>query len=136
MPALKTIIADAAPKAAPCDTPSVEDEASGLRKILCITQPVTDNPMPATIAVTMRGKRILNTIISVFGEPRPHKLKRTCVIVNLDEPLAIATIPISIVTAARISINSFFRPIYAPYVLCASGLKICFIVKVRPLIRR
>ena len=57
VPAPSTIIANAAPKLAPCEMPSVDAEARGLLSIACKMQPVTPRPAPHTMAVYILGRR-------------------------------------------------------------------------------
>ena len=57
LPAPRKIMAKEAPKAAALDIPKVNGEASGLRRIHCITTPATASPAPANkapIILTMR----------------------------------------------------------------------------------
>lgn len=50
-------ITNATPKLAPELNPSTYGPASGLRKSVCISKPLTDNPMPTSIAVIALGNR-------------------------------------------------------------------------------
>ena len=57
LPAPRKMMAKDAPKAAALDIPKVKGEASGLRRIHCITTPATASPAPANkapIILTMR----------------------------------------------------------------------------------
>lgn len=83
------MIATVAPKEAPCDTPSVDAEASGLRSTLCMTQPVSARATPATIEVTMRGRRTFHTMALVLQVPLPTRVYNTSLIVSPDDPDAI-----------------------------------------------
>ena len=51
-----------APNTAALDTPSVEGEAIGLFRSVCITRPDTDRPAPAMMAASTRGMRIFQMI--------------------------------------------------------------------------
>src|SRR5699024_10223497 len=66
-PAFRPIIANAAPKLAPCDTPRVDADARGLSRIACKTHPTTPSPAPATSAVQIRGSRTLRTTTLILG---------------------------------------------------------------------
>ena len=57
-PPPNTIMPNAAPKAAPCDTPSVDAEARGLRSTHCITAPEAASVAPTNIAARTRGRRM------------------------------------------------------------------------------
>ena len=56
--AFNAMIANAAPKLAPCETPNVDAEASGFLKIACNTHPEAPSPAPAVIAVRILGSRL------------------------------------------------------------------------------
>ena len=66
-PRFSTMMAKAAPKLAPWDTPRVEAEARGLRSTAWNTQPVTPNPAPETMAVQIRGRRLFRTTRLIFS---------------------------------------------------------------------
>ena len=56
-PALRKMMANDAPNAAALDMPKVNGEASGLRRMHCMTTPATARPAPASTApiiLTMR----------------------------------------------------------------------------------
>ena len=55
----RVTMAKAAPKVAPWETPRVEADASGLWRMAWRMQPARPNPAPATMAVQMRGRRLL-----------------------------------------------------------------------------
>ena len=68
----RPMMATAAPNVAPCDTPSVEAEASGLRSTACRMQPASPSPAPETMAVQMRGRRLLRmTRLILLSAARP-----------------------------------------------------------------
>lgn len=73
-PASRAMMARAAPKAAPWDTPSVEAAASGLRRTFCITQPDNARAAPTTIATVMRGRRTWNTMARLWAVPPPARV--------------------------------------------------------------
>ena len=58
LPAPRKIMAKDAPKAAALDIPKVNGEASGLRRIHCITTPATARPAPANKAPIILTKRM------------------------------------------------------------------------------
>ena len=64
-PASKKTMAKAAPNAAPCETPKVDDEARGLRSTFCMTHPARLNVAPTTTAAVSLGKRIEKRIVRV-----------------------------------------------------------------------
>ena len=67
-PAPNTIIAKAAPKADPCETPSVEEDARGFLKTLCITAPAIARADPIIVAVRALGNLIPQIIRSNFDD--------------------------------------------------------------------
>ena len=73
MPAPKHIMPTVAPNEAPCEIPSVDDDASGFLKTLCITLPAIARSIPATIAVAILGSLMLNTIDSDILSPFPKR---------------------------------------------------------------
>ena len=58
LPAPRKIMAKEAPKAAALDIPKVKGEASGLRRIHCITTPATASPAPANKAPKILTRRM------------------------------------------------------------------------------
>ena len=86
IPAPRHIIPMVAPNEAPCDTPSVEAEARGLRRTLCITLPDIASSIPTSTAVTILGILILNTIELVIASPLPRKQENIRESVSPDEP--------------------------------------------------
>ena len=70
IPAPKYTIATAAPKDAPWDTPSVDDEASGFRSTFCMMQPLNASAAPTAAAVASFGIRTFQIIVSVRRSPR------------------------------------------------------------------
>ena len=72
----RPMMATAAPNVAPCDTPSVEAEASGLRSTACRMQPASPSPAPATMAVQMRGRRLLRMTRLIFASDARPKMPR------------------------------------------------------------
>ena len=70
-PPPNTIMPTAAPKAAPCETPSVEAEASGLCSTHCITAPDMASAAPTSIAAAARGKRMPKSTVFAVASPRP-----------------------------------------------------------------
>ena len=59
-----------APNTAALDTPSVEGDAMGLFKSVCITRPDTDKPAPAIMAASTRGIRMFHMIRTCAALPR------------------------------------------------------------------
>ena len=76
-PICSTMIAKAAPKLAPWDTPRVEAEARGLRRMAWSTQPEIPRPPPAMRAVQMRGRRLLRTIRLILSSEALPNTART-----------------------------------------------------------
>ena len=70
-PASKKTMAKAAPNAAPCETPSVEDEARGLRSTFCMTHPARLKAAPTTTAAVSLGRRIEKRIVRVAESAFP-----------------------------------------------------------------
>ena len=67
-------MAKAAPKLAPWDTPRVEAEARGLRRMAWSTHPETPRPAPAMRAVQIRGRRLPRTTRLMFSSwARPKR---------------------------------------------------------------
>ena len=95
VPAPNTIIANAAPKAAECDIPRVNGEASGFLSMLCITMPETANPMPASIADKILGIRISQKIVDSIPVPLANNPERIL-------SLSILTVPIKSEMTAKI----------------------------------
>ena len=60
-------IAEAAPTAAPADTPTTLGSASGLPNAPCMSAPATDSAAPTTIAIATRGNRTLHRVASARG---------------------------------------------------------------------
>ena len=86
-PASRAMMANAAPKAAPWDTPRVEAEASGLRRTFCITQPDSARAAPTTIATAMRGRRTWNTMARLWAVPPPVRVSASSARDSPAEPL-------------------------------------------------
>ena len=51
-----------APNTAALDTPSVEGEAMGLFRLVCMMRPETESPAPARMAASTRGMRMFHMI--------------------------------------------------------------------------
>lgn len=113
IPAPKTIIAKDVPNAAPWEIPRVDAEASGLRKMLCIAQPTVARPIPATIAVTILGIRILNTTVDACLLPCQISVMITSFRESPAEPALIANKLVSNVVAPRNKIKSSLKRIYS-----------------------
>lgn len=60
LPAPRKIMAKDAPNAEALDIPNVKGEASGLRRIHCITTPATARPAPANKAPTILTMRMFH----------------------------------------------------------------------------
>ena len=86
-PASSTMMARAAPKEAPWETPRVEAEARGLCSTFCITHPERARAAPTTTAVTDRGSRTRKRMASVLAVPRPSRVSSTCPRVMPEEPV-------------------------------------------------
>ena len=86
-PASRTMMARAAPKAAPWLTPRVEAEARGLCSTFCITQPDRARAAPTTEAVTTRGSRTRKTMVSHWSVPCPKNVASTCPSDSPEEPV-------------------------------------------------
>ena len=113
-PAPRAMMANAAPKAAPCDTPTVEAEAIGLRSTLCITQPTMASPKPATMAVQTRGPRRLKTMTFSCVLPPPASVRSTAPMGMPEEPQTMAASAMNSVRHSSSIKNSTFRCIYCP----------------------
>ena len=87
MPPPKTMMPSAAPKAAPCETPSVEAEARGLRSTHCITAPDEASSAPMTIAARARGRRMFITAVTCFFSAVPKKTRRISMGLSRMEPI-------------------------------------------------
>lgn len=88
LPAPKQIIATAAPKDAPWETPRVEAEANGLRRTFCITHPDMARAAPTTTAAAMRGIRTFQMMVRVSRLPYPTRAPRICPKLRPAEPAA------------------------------------------------
>ena len=75
-----------APNTAALDTPSVEGEAMGLFRSVCITRPATDSPAPATIAARTRGMRMFQMMRTCAALPRFNSAATQSAAVMRDEP--------------------------------------------------
>ena len=64
----------AAPSAAPPDTPIKPGSASGFRNKPCITAPLTPNPAPTRADRSIRGKRISKTIVLAIPVCDPNRM--------------------------------------------------------------
>ena len=58
-----------APNTAALETPSVEGEAIGLFRSVCMMRPDTDSPAPAMIAARTRGIRMFQMMRTCAGLP-------------------------------------------------------------------
>ena len=65
-------MATVAPKAAPCEMPTVDAEANGFSSTLCRAAPASAKPAPATMAHTTRGRRMERTVMTSWEEPNPN----------------------------------------------------------------
>jgi hypothetical protein len=72
LPAPRKIMAKEAPKAAALEIPKVKGEASGLRRMHCITTPATARPAPANSAPTILTMRMFQMTLPV---PLASKVK-------------------------------------------------------------
>ena len=70
-PPPKTMMPTAAPKAAPCDTPSVEAEARGLCSTHCMTAPEDASIAPTSIAAVTLGSLIPHMTVFCCASPAP-----------------------------------------------------------------
>lgn len=77
LPAPKKIMAKEAPKAAALDIPKVNGEASGLRRIHCITTPATARPAPASKAPIILTRRMFQMTL-----PAPFTSKVTMCLIT------------------------------------------------------
>ena len=114
-PPPRAMMAKAAPNAAPWDTPMVEAEARGLRRIPCMTQPTMPRPNPATMAVTARGRRRFKTMMFSFCPPWPKRVASTRSRGTVEEPKAMANRNTSTVNTRRAKTKSRFRPMKERY---------------------
>ena len=70
----------ATPRLAPELIPSTEGPANGLRKTVCICNPLTERPAPATKAVSACGSldfRMIFRRISLSSAPSPKRIRTT-----------------------------------------------------------
>ena len=107
-------MATAAPNDAPCDTPSVDAEASGFLSTFCITHPLIASAMPTTAAVASFGMRTFHIIVSVRISPRRSTASTTSPADSPAEPAASETSAAASVSASIISSTSHFFHIYRP----------------------
>ena len=77
IPAENTTMPTAAPNAAPCDTPSVDADAKGLRSTHCITAPEPASIAPANSPANTLGNRIPIRIVSLCVLPFPINVSST-----------------------------------------------------------
>ena len=99
----------AAPKAAPCETPRVEAEASGLCSTHCITAPDMASAAPTSIAATARGKRMPKSTVFAVALPRPVRARKISSRPNFMLPVPAST-SAAVSTRARVMsrVSSFF----------------------------
>ena len=104
-PASSTMMARAAPKEAPWETPRVEAEARGLWSTFCITHPERARAAPTTTAVAVRGSRTRKRMASCCSVPRPSSVPTTCPRLMPEEPVVRAkrTAAARIASSARSS---------------------------------
>jgi len=65
------IVTNATPNPAPLLTPKIYGPARGLRKRVCIINPLTDNAIPAMMAVSIFGKRMVRSICRSISASSP-----------------------------------------------------------------
>ena len=70
--AMVKVMAIAAPRAAPDESPRMDGEAMGLRNTACITAPAMLSPAPTTQAMVTRGRFICCTMMTLVSEPIPN----------------------------------------------------------------
>ena len=106
------MMARATPRDAPLEMPKIEGPASGLRKSVCMSQPLSASAMPPVSAVIALGKRDSKMITLIFSSDcTPTKLFTTSIVAMLTDPRSISRINSETVTPNSVAlITIFFFP--------------------------
>ena len=104
-----TMMPSAAPKAAPCDTPSVDADARGFLSTHCMTAPEVAKIAPTRIAAVTLGSRMPIITVWDWSSPRPKIVPIISFTGICIEPTPMEKRAITRVAAAAIRKTSFLR---------------------------
>ena len=108
-PPEKAIIERFAPNTAALETPSVEGDAMGLLRFVCITRPDAESPAPAITAARTRGMRMFQMMRLLAELPFLTSAAKASPRDMFDEPTNRHTNAITMTAASITATTVFFR---------------------------